>query len=611
MARKSKEKIKAEIAQECIAIVDNERTQWQDALVYVTDKVAFRMRNLIKTLRKNYWGVFDEQIDPATGREKIWMHLTMKLVEDYRKNINMGLKDLNFRAANPNGYALTDITRQYVRSYLEKMFFGETLDQSDMQLLIDGTVVWKTWETKEGDTVKLNRCDVDLLNAYIDPTEQSIQSAYRFTERSVQLPSELERMSGWHDTDVKGRENVDKIDGLSSPGNTTTGKFVDVWEMWGKIPKWLTTGDKKAEDANDEIDGHIVVSGLEAGEKRLHLVEENKKKDRYGNALKPYEENRITKLPGRWYGLGVAERTLALQEYLNTITNVRANRNIISQLGLFKAKKGKGITKKTLSKLTSNGVILVDQMDDVESMPIPSVGQDSYKDEEVVKAWAEAVTSAYPIAAGADVPASQTATTSAIQNSNAKNAFVLAREAKGFFYSRWMDRHALPIIAKTLKINDIVRLSGDDEQFKELVDRIVAVEAGKLLDEQYAAGFVPSPIQVEEAISTAQQELARRKDLFLEMTQELMADSVDTHIYFDNETLDTTVAVQNLISMLPAAPEYRKSVVKMIFDMMGFEQPKEDVQAQMAQQMMQQQPTGDMQQIVENAQTPALNTTAY
>lgn len=609
MARKTKKEVREEIAQKCINIVDTEHQMWEDALFYVTDKVAFRMRPLIKHLRKNYWGVFDQPIDPATGRDKLWMHLIMKLVEDYRKNINMGLKDINFRAANPNGYELTDLTRQYVRGYLERMFFGEVLDQSDMQLLIDGTVVWKTWESKENGKVKLNRKDVDLLNCYLDPTEDSIQSAYRFTERSVMLPNEVASMSGWMNTDVKGRENIEKLDGSTSAGNQTTGKFIDVWETWGKIPKWVITGDQKAEDANIEIDGHIVVSGLEAGEKTLHLVEENQKKDRYGNALKPYEECRITKLPGRWYGLGVAERALALQENLNITTNIRVNRNYISQLGLFKAKKGKGFTSQTLQRLMSNGVVLVEQMDDVEPMAVPSVGPDSYKDEEVLKSWAEAITSAYPIAAGGDVPASQTATTSAIQNSNAKTAYVIAREAKGFFLSRWMDRHALPIIAKTIKINDLVRLSSDDEDFSKIVDRVVAYQVGQQMDAIYATGVVPTLVQLQQAIDETREQLTRRKDLFLETTQELVADSVDTYIYFNNEVLDTTVAVQNLITMLSVAPEYRKSTVKMIYELMGFDQPREDIQAQMMEQNALQQGANNVQGIVENAQTPQLSTT--
>ena len=86
----------------------------------------------------------------------------------------------------------------------------------------------------------------------------------------------------------------------------------------------------------------------------------------------------------------------------------------MAQLGLFKVRKGSGITPQMLAKLPVNGAVEVTSPDDLTQMPIADVGQSSYTDEEVIKDWATAVTSAYPIASGGDVPASQTATTSCL-----------------------------------------------------------------------------------------------------------------------------------------------------------------------------------------------------
>ena len=311
---RKKDKYKEDIANEAINIVTKERTNWEDAVCYVTEKIGFRMREMIRTFRKNFWGIFDKPIDPATGREKTWIPLAMKVVEDYAKTINMGQKDINFRAKNPKGYSWTHMTRAIVRDYLNKMYFGETMDEMDRQLLIDGTVVWKTWESRENGKVKLNRETVDLLNIYIDPTEKDIQSAYRFTERALMTPDQIKGMD-WFDIagDIKGSKTLNKNDAKLGSGYTqSTGDFVDVWEMWGKIPKWLVTGDKKAKDAYSEIDGHIIVSGIDANGPRVHLIEENKKKDCFGNIIKPYEECRDAKISGRWYGLGKIERILAI-----------------------------------------------------------------------------------------------------------------------------------------------------------------------------------------------------------------------------------------------------------------------------------------------------------
>ncbi len=578
---KKDRKYKKDVAAKAINIVLEERDRWEDATVFVTEKVGFRMRQLIRTLRKNFWGVFDKPVDPATGKEKVWMPLAQKVVEDYVKNINMGQKDVGFRASNPSGYAFTDLTRARVRDELEKINFGEVMDESDRQLCIDGTFVWKTWKTYEKGKPKMNRRTVDLLNIYIDPTEENIQTAYRFTERGIFLPDQIAGMTGWLDTDdINGSQSINRNDGKKNTViNLTTAKFTDVWEMYGKIPKWMITGDQDADDANEEIDGHVVVSGLDSNDPRCHLIEENKNKDKLGNVLKPYEECRDGKITGRWYGLGKIERILALIEWLNITTNIRISRQMVAQLGLFKIKKGAGITPQMLQKLSVNGAIQVNDMNDINQFDIQEPGATSYKDEEIIKEWAESITSAYPIAAGGDVPASQTATTSAIQNTNAKTAYTLTKEAKGFFLRRWMDRHALPIIAEGTTAEDIIRIEGDDDNIKQIVERVVTKAAQTTLAEDfYSKGIIPTEMDIQLAIESAEKKLTG-KDMFIKLVDKLMAEHVDTTIYFTNEELDTAVTVQNLMSLIPLAPEYREDTIKQIYDLLGLDQPRKGIQA--------------------------------
>lgn len=599
MAKKSK--IKADIEAECIAIVDRERVMWEDAVCYVTEKVGFKMREMVRTFRKNYWGVFDKPIDPITGREKVWIPQSMSTVDDVTKNIDIDQKDIDFNARTPKGYELTDLTRAAVKETLGKMYFGETLDQDERQCVIDGTVVWKTWEDNSTGKPVLKRKTIDLLHVYIDPTEQDIQSAYRFTERGLLLPAQIESMTGWLNTkDVVGVEGLDKNDSRRGARslNKGTGKFSDVWEMWGKIPKWLTTGDKKAEDAMDEVDGHIIVSGLEAQGPRLHLVELNTRKDKFGQSLKPYEEWRPCKIAGRWYGLGYIERILALQEWLNTTDNIRINRSYVSQLGLFKIKKGKGITPQMLSRLPVNGAILVNDMDDIQQFETQEVGATSYKDEEVIKEWVIKVTSAYPISAGDTMPASTSATASAIANTNAKSSYTLFKEATGHFLERWIDRHALPIIAKTIEVGDVVRLSSSDEQYKKIVERVVAISLEKEMEELYAKGQIPTAEQLEQAIQVQEDKLRKQPQMFIKLTQKLIAEEVDTKVKITNEDLDTQVTVQNLLTMLQIAPEYKEPIIKQVYDLLGLEQPSLPKQAQQPALPGQPMPGGQPQQNV-------------
>jgi len=603
MARKNLSK--EEIINKALNIVDEEYRNWDDAVCYVTDKVGFRMRELIKTCRKLYWGVFDEPMDKATGIDKIFIGLPMATVEDIVKNIDMDQKDINFRSKHPSANGITELTRGLVIDALDKMYFGEILDASERQLAIDGTFVWKTWEYNK----TLRRETVDLLNIYIDPTAKSIQEAYRFTERCLLTPGQIEMMKGWKDTkDIKGSTGLNVNDAGLNAGNVqkSTGQFVDVWEMWGKMPLGLATG--LTADMLTEVDGHIVVSGIQSGDKRVHLVEKNTNKDQSGNIIKPYEECRAAVITGRWYGLGFVERIIALSEYLNTVVNMRVNRARVSQLGLFKIRKGSGITPQMLSKLPSNGAISVNQMDDIEQFNIAGADTTSYQDEQVIRDWAMRVTQAFPVTSGETMPASTTATSASIQNANGKTAFSMVKESIESFIQRWMNRHALKIIAKSVTKGDVIRITDDNQKMADLVEKVVSFHAMEILNDMGSNGMVPSADVVEQAMREAQDDILKKGSMFFELLEDLMTNMLETKIYMTNESGDVTVMQQNLLTLLQVAPEYREDTVAEIYNLMGLRKPKANqqmVQAQMAEASGVASPTGAPNESPQQIQTRA------
>lgn len=552
-----------------IGIVRRERQTWETATAFVTDRVSFKMRQLIRICRKNYYGIFDVPIDQYTGLEKTWYPLTEINVEAVVKNIDLDQKDINFRAKNANGFGITDITRHAVKDKLSKMYFGQKLDDFERSLAIDGTAVWKTYE-EEG---KLIVKQIDLLNIYIDPTTPSIQEAYRFTERTLMFPEEIQAMNGWVNTSEvdanvpSGLPRVDPYYMSSTSGVNSNVKLWDVYELWGKIPESLITGN--VSDSTKEVEGHIVVSGLDApGRERVHLIERNTKTDNEGNALKPYEECWYTRVPNRWYGRGIAEKLLTLQIYANIVFNVRINRSRVSQLGLFKMKKGAGVTPQMLARLPSNGVVVLNNLDDLEQMVVQEVGATSYKDEEVINDISERLTSAFAVATGENLPSSTSATEAAMQASSSKSGFAVIKSGIGGFLNRWMDRHALPIIAKELTVGEIVRIAADDEQFKELVDRVLMHKAQEALDDSFSKGYLPSPQEMQQAIETAREKLLKG-DMFPNLVQDIIASEMYTEMYVDNEEMDINVTVANLFNEAQIAPQYADQLVKMANDLMG------------------------------------------
>lgn len=570
-----------DIQAQAAALVKNEKIRWEMSVAYITERVAFKMRPLIRLFRKNYYGIFDKPIDPQTGQEKIWYPLTEISVEAVVKNIDLDQKDINFVSKDPDSYGVTDLVRAHVRNKLDDIDFGQSLDDFERQLAIDGTAVWKTWE-QDG---KLQKRIVDLLNIYIDPTTPSIQQAYRFTERSLMFPDEIKGMKGWMNTDDIDKdvpEGLPRTDPFYMNAQTTmisNVKMIDVWETWGKIPKSLITGDR--DDDKVEVEGHIIVSGIDTpGKERVHVLELNDKQDAQGNYVKPYEEAWYTRVPNRWYGRGIAEKLMMLQLYANITFNVRINRSRISQLGLFKIRKGSGITPQMLNNLPSNGVVVLNSLDDLEQLVVQEAGATSYKDEDTINSIAERLTNAFEVVTGEGLPSSTPATNAAIQNTNAKSGFTIIKEGIGMFLQRWMDRHALPILAKDLAKDAIVHMSTNDDQFKSIVDKLVSYLAAEALEVYYQRGIVPTPDELNQAMQEAQQEIMQKKGIFVQVMEKVVTEGLCTKVEITNEEMDVAVTVQNLLAMLQAAPEYKDTIVKQVFDLMGLGQPKLPMQPQ-------------------------------
>jgi hypothetical protein len=553
---------KTQLDNQAIGLIRKEKTQWESATAYVTDKVAFQMRNLIRQLRKNYWGIFDNPIDPQSGREKIWMPLTESIVESVVKNIDLDTKDITFRAKRPEAIGLTSLVRSVMKAELDYVGFGESLDELIRTIAIDGTAIWKTIEYYDDDRKK--KCfkivPVDLLNFYIDPTVHSIQEAESVIERALMTEGEIKSMKGWRNTsNLHGSTQVDRHDGDQQGTNDTgTTELIEVYERWGLMPLSFITGKEK--DAGTQVHGHIVASGT-GGSWKCHLIEEADK-------LKPYEEAWYTRVPGRWYGRGVAEKVMMLQLWMNIIVNIRITRSYVSQLGIFKIRQGAGITPQSLSRLSTNGAIVVQSMNDIEQMAMQEASQSSYSDENSSMSWARQVTGAFEAVTGETLPSSTTATIGAIQNRNATSQFTLVKEGVGMFLERWLGRHSMPITLGNIKRGTILQYYPD--RLEDYDKQIVAQQVYEQIDAIDRAGGWVDPQQVMMEMDRAYASLqANGEQRFVKVLNVPDILDYDTDVQITNEDYDSGVAIQNLVQMLPAAPEYRAAIISEIFDKMG------------------------------------------
>ena len=583
-----------EIKSKAITIVKNETEKYDDPLFFVTEKVAFAMRELIRKLRKNYWGVFDtDPKDKNTGKDNIWVPLTRLIVDTVRKNADMDSKDAVVFAKKRSGQMTAKIVRNFIKMWQDKTFFGEAINDTILDLCIDGTVVWKTMTVRRNGKWEIDRRTVDLLNIYIDPNAENIQTAFRFTERSLMTPDEVAGMDWMDNQNIKGANNLSKLE-RNLTNSISVGDYVDVYEMWGKIPESLISGKMYKTKSDPLVDGRIVVSGIDSGDIRVHVIEKNTKKDKAGNIIKPYEECRFIKVSNRWYGVGPAEMVVQMQEWVNRVVNLRIRKNTNASLGLFKIRNGSGITQQQLTNLTTSGVIKMNNLDDMENLQVLESGQGSYQDEEIAKQWAYEVTSTYDTARGAAGPASASATATVIEDRNTKSAFIIIKEAIGLFQERWMSRHFMPDLPKLIKQEDVIKIFSDFEEIEALRQSIVNAYALEQMEEQYEkTGIVPTLDELNQALTIADERMRADGEVFMETLKDLIVDDYDVKVVFSNETVDVALTVQNLTTMAGMLPPgAQMKVVAQALDLMGLDVPSElRTMPQQLEQQMQAQPT--------------------
>lgn len=585
---------------ELIKIVTDEVTKYEKGQFWITDKVAFNMREMVKQFRKNYWGIYDDPKDPVTKQELIWIPLTRLLVDSVRKGVNRDPKDIRFRSKRKVS-SITHLVRGYVRGKLSDWYFNHKLDQAVFTTAVDGTEVWKTYMVDGALKTK----DVDLMNVYIDPTADSIQDAYRFTERVPMTSTEVRGMD-WENTDKFATvDQLEKEDGNSAK---KIGEYGDVYEMWGKIPgRLLTLNDEDTKD----IDAHVVISGIDTGTVVFHLVEKNNHKDKEGNTIKPYEEAWYIKVPGCWYGVGIPWVVMQLQTWINTIVNMRIKKNTVAQLGLLKIRRGAGVTQQMLQNLTARGVIeLNDPVNDLQNLEVTEAGKSSYDDEQVAKNWAQEVTAVFDVNL-ANLPASTSATGAAIQDQQSKSALTLVVESLEHFTQRWMDRHVLPHIPKMMKKDGYATVFNDFEDIKQIREHVIAYMAMQQLDEMEKSGIVPDEVSFTEELQRAERKLMKQGDLFFEILDDIIANQLDTEVFMTNSEIDVGVTVRNLLELRNGMPpDVFAEMTAEALDLLGLQVPQGLLQPQVQTPGMQPgmpgqtgQPAPDMTSLVADANT--------
>lgn len=555
---------KKEAEKEIIRIMQAEKANWEDGNVFVTDKVQFIMKNVVKKARKNYFGIFNQPKDPVTGRDKIFIPLTEWTVETMLKNIDVDTKDIDVKARNSSAYLKATIFRLILKKKLDDIRFGKTINQWLRRIAIDGTSYLKAID----DDGKLVVNVVDRLNIIADPSVECIDESSGITEKYILSKPEFDELKLDGSEFVKGVTSVDRT-GVESSGQTSQTNeipYVELFERFGYFPRFTITGDEN--DRDKFFYGSAIVSGLN-GTPVVHRIEELEEEEN------PYGEGKLKEVPNRLDGRGIPEMLFNIQAYLNEVVNTRMNKARIVQLGLFKMKGN--VTPQQFKRLFTTGGIKLDANSDIEPLNTGSIDPSSYQDEEQAYKWGTRVTGTTN---EDDQTANRPATNALIEQQGAGKGYSLRVEDIMLNLGTFIEKKMLPIIKKELKANkdELIRITGDPKIFQKLDESLIRNQVYKNIDSMSATekqAMRDSGIDIEMFVQQGMEEMKNLgEDRYLPIIDELFDTEYDIKISIGEESINRSVMasmLQNTLGILASSGIPIRDTLKELYDTMGLD----------------------------------------
>lgn len=559
---------------EALSTINKEKAQWDNAVLEDMDGGQTFMREIIKQGRRYYDGRFDAPYDEVTQEKKTWVPMTKWSVESVVKAIDLDTKDILILPGNPSAVHITPIVKAAIENLMDKLEFGQLLNDLTRVMAMDGTVVVKSTYVKDHMGKKqIASYIVDLMNLWIDPTVGSLQDS-PVIERSIMDQFTVEQYKGaWENVDaVSYSQTLSRVYDMLYAVNTGSTPYTEIWERWGPIRKsWLT---KEQSDHDTWVEGHMIASGIGSASV-VHLIRKNPRKD----GRKPYEECWYRRLPRRWYGEGVAEMLFDMQEYVNMVVNIRKANNMVLQNGIFLIRRGSGITPDMLSTISAGGGLPVSNINtDIKQLTVQDFRQSSYTDEDRAYSMADRVTSSFDINRGEVGRASASATATLTRDRNIRDTFVLVQEGIGFFIERLILKQYIPLLQETTTDKDLIKITGEPDFLSAIDERIIKNRTNDfILQKQQKTGFYPDPSVIDEF---KQEQLSYLKGMgkqrFVKYFKEMFDAEVDVKVHVTDEKFNRVVAIQFLkdaliaFSRLPVGTKLNADAVfREMFDLMG------------------------------------------
>lgn len=339
---------------------------------------------------------------------------------DWQMNERMDIKDTFYDGLKGlciYGTAITFTGWKYQTKEIIKKMLQPVKDEYDKPILdeVTGQPIqdYQLMRVKETVYDDPEVYFVDLGLFFVDPAATGIEDARYCGHVSYMTKKELQN---------KEELGLFKLDWKKIPKDGNKGNKARDERMTSVgLPTFDDQGSEDADDVLYEVHHYWEDDKYVAIINRAYMACDTD--NPYWHKKKPYDKAVYTIVPGEFYGIGIPEICEDLQDELNVERNQRIDYRTRTMQRMYKVRKGSEVDKNQV-RWRPNGIVYVDDMDDIAEFLASELPASSFSEENTIKQDMQDATGAHDVVMGT-ADNKETATTTMTKDNNASMRFKL------------------------------------------------------------------------------------------------------------------------------------------------------------------------------------------
>lgn len=553
--------------------------------IEIAEGVKHSQYKLIRRIMRFKNRVYPKGKITNQARYKYWYDIIQSRINSEVKNIDIDTENALVYSENTMGdFPAVFICNLKLREWMRDNNQGDKLNAAVEMFSGDGNVVFK--KTKTGYEL------FDPINFFVVNQTAETLNETSVIERYQLTQSELRKKDGVWDNVQNVIENCgDKYFSVSvrekTPQTQTTNPYYEIFERNGEVTEKELFEAQGKEGGREDVYllAKIIVAGMEKGGRDhryvLYAEKINSMEDVYEEAHRgPYK--------GRWWREGLYELLFDHQVRANEIGNQIARGLEWASKAIFSS-SDKLVIQNILTDLADGDIIRAENLQQVSTR---MQGFD-----QLIADWnrnneeADKISNSYEIVRGESMPSGTPFSLASLMDSNAGKLFVVLRQRLTIPYKRVFKKWVMPKLIKDLKMQDIIKITGDENiirRFKEMV-----------VGNWYIRNLInigPHNAEMAELIKEAKMREIEETDPTIKNIKEIwegIMPRLNITITGENFNMKERLETLTTFVQLEADPMRRAYILDTIYQLKGIPTPPEQPQPEPQQQQPQQpqQPT--------------------